>query len=234
MNWPPMELFWERVRKDPDGCWTWIKGRRGAKDKPNPIIIYKTKPYNARRWAWALQRENPTRTLRTLCGNRMCVNPAHHEEWGTRRFCNRGHLLTTDNVYMSQKARNCKECVRIRQNTPRQKLLVRERNRKAFLRLNADQIARREAAKQRYLAREKLLKTIDNELVCWSPSLSRWLLWEGHRWIKVDDQVAQWNVSKYLDAAELTPKSEEKRSRYVNDIMRRLKKVRKPMEEEAA
>lgn len=235
MNWPPMEMFWERVRKEPNGCWTWTKGRRGPKTAPCPIIIYKTKSYNARRWAWTILRGTTTHPLQILCGNRMCVNPEHHKERGTTLLCKRGHVLHADNLYIVPKhlTRACRQCTRLRQSSDRQKALVRARNRRHYLTLTPEQKEKRRDATRRYARREAMMKRIDSDFCHWSDDAGRWLLWEGHRWITASDKTVRVPLGKYLVDLGVTPKGEDARELYINDIMRRMKKMRKPAEEAA-
>lgn len=67
--------FFEKVAKQPDGCWLWT----GYLDGGAPRFIVKGRTVSARGWIYSQRHgEQPFGTqYRTTCENALCVNPDH-------------------------------------------------------------------------------------------------------------------------------------------------------------
>lgn len=69
-----------RVDTDPEGlgCWRWT----GYTDRNGtPVVRTKRSQTTARRWVWTRERGplEDSQILWNLCGDKLCVNPQHHE-----------------------------------------------------------------------------------------------------------------------------------------------------------
>lgn len=75
------ERFFLYVKKQDkeNGCWKWIGGKSGKANTPEFGIFYK--PVLAQRVSYAMHRDDfdPLMSVRSFCGNRLCVNPDHLE-----------------------------------------------------------------------------------------------------------------------------------------------------------
>jgi hypothetical protein len=105
--------FWDRVQREPSGCWTWT-GPRGPRH-PYGLAQLDGERMTARQAAWLLEHgELPGARLLPACGYTPCMNPAHqrptiteddvleivaavergerHREIAERYGCSRPHL----------------------------------------------------------------------------------------------------------------------------------------------
>lgn len=71
------ESFWEKVEKDPDGCWIWTASCSPA--GYGQLSVGPHKAVQAHRLAFTTLAEPliPGLVLHHLCRQRRCVNPAH-------------------------------------------------------------------------------------------------------------------------------------------------------------
>ncbi len=126
----PVERFWARVDRSPDGCWLW-KG--GHFNNGYALISIERRPKGAHRFAYELLVGPIPDGLQLdhLCRVRGCVNPKHLEPVTPRTnllrgatkaaanaaktHCMHGHEFTAENtVIMKSGSRSCRECGRIR------------------------------------------------------------------------------------------------------------------------
>ena len=112
------------------GCWIWNKGRTG---KGYGTIFMGGSMHDAHRIGYRLfvGIPNPNLVLHHTCFNGPggCVNPAHLQEvtrsenvrleWHDK--CARGHDISDPSTYYSSNGRrNCKQCVKLRQQKKRE------------------------------------------------------------------------------------------------------------------
>jgi len=123
------ERFFARVDKK-RGCWNWTGGTGGTKEHTYGVYGGTT----AHRWAYGyfVEKVPEDRVVDHLCGNKMCVNPAHLEVVTQREnllrskktlnainaaktHCKEGHEFTEKNTYISvtNGQRVCRECKRL-------------------------------------------------------------------------------------------------------------------------
>ena len=133
--------FWNYVEKT-DSCWNWTGYKENGYGR---FSIYNTKFFTHR---FAFEMKNgmidPELCLDHLCRNHSCVNPDHLEAVSigenVRRgiatpainfnkvHCIRGHLLSGDNLYLTNDGRRqCRCCARIRTAEHRKKQEVNYR-----------------------------------------------------------------------------------------------------------
>lgn len=127
---PLEEKFWALVEKGPE-CWNW-RGTTFHKGYGS-FRVSPTQNHGAHRVAYVLSGRTIPQGYHVdhLCGNRLCVNPAHLEavtptENARRGYANRypaknpditqcihGHSLLPDNVRLSSSGRwYCRTCER--------------------------------------------------------------------------------------------------------------------------
>lgn len=82
-----IDVFWDKVQMaGKTKCWPWI-GATHSRDggpifnrgsgKPNSML----QQLAARRVAWALVNQEEPNFIRNTCGNELCCNPAHMEDY---------------------------------------------------------------------------------------------------------------------------------------------------------
>ncbi len=115
------ERFLAKVRKEPDGCWTWL----AAKNYGYGIFTIGPPWHSVRAHRWAYEHWVAPlvagEPLHHECENPPCVNPAHltpktrathgplHRT--LRATCNRDHPWTTENTHIDKRGnRHCREC----------------------------------------------------------------------------------------------------------------------------
>lgn len=123
--------FMRKIAIEPSGCWRWTDA---PKDTGYGTISLRRRIVYAHRFSYeSFVGPIPDGlVIDHLCRNRRCVNPAHLEPVTNRENiyirsvgffapyvrgeCQRGHPLTTENVYVRPKggARMCKPCQRMR------------------------------------------------------------------------------------------------------------------------
>jgi hypothetical protein len=135
---PLAERFWEKVDKNPNGCWLWLaaKNQRGygviGRDGVRKTMLAHRASYELNVGPIPDGKE-----LDHLCRNPACVNPAHlqpvtHAEnlgrgiWANqasskKTHCPQGHPLSGDNLYFYASrfhpngSRHCRACKAERQ-----------------------------------------------------------------------------------------------------------------------
>lgn len=235
--WPAVNLLWDRVYKNENGCWVWLK-MDGTPATSEPRLQYHNQQIRPRRWVWTIvRRHEPIGLLHTECGNVACVNPDHHTERTPVKKCGRGHVMGGENLWLSptNKKRDCKICRNLRNSTPEQKLKAKKRS-QIWIEAN------REAERLRHRAikrRHALLKQITQDTLHWSPSLDRWLFWDGNRWVGVGYDKGELGaaelLTKILRTAGVLPETEMKARRYVHSSLTMLRnQSRSATTEEAA
>jgi hypothetical protein len=233
--WPPLPMLWERIRIEPTGCWTWTGARTGPKVAPIPSITYQGRRIRATRWAWFVVRGKPGPLLRRLCDNQMCVNPDCHVEHGKQLFCVNGHRMTPDNTYVNPRSgkRKCVTCRRLIQATDHYKQIQLRREARYFAE-RPEWRARVQRNKANYRQRQAIAKLIDRDHAYWSPSAQRWMVNEGHRWIKGVEQEV-WAIAKRVLAEHnQLPQGEKAAIAKLHDTLGRLKRLHPNLEEDAA
>lgn len=126
------ERFLAKVRKEPNGCWTWLAANiqgYGVFSIGPPW-----RPVRAHRWAYQHWVEPllAGEPLHHECENPPCVNPAHltpkttsthgplHRE--LRKTCKRGHEWTPKNTHIDRRGnRHCRECQNFRARESRRR-----------------------------------------------------------------------------------------------------------------
>jgi len=129
---PERRLF-SRVRIEPNGCWEW----KGVPTCNGYGRIKVEKPVLVHRFSYEFFKGPIPEGLQIdhLCGNKICVNPAHLEavtQWenmtragtqvsvvnGGKTHCKRGHEFTPENIYRQPGKpahwRICRTCERER------------------------------------------------------------------------------------------------------------------------
>lgn len=230
--YPPASLFFARIMKLENGCWQWTGATTGPRNNTRPALQLNRQKYTPRQWGWVIAHGEPSSVaLTALCLNLMCVNPSHMAE-RRARICSRGHQVSGDNCYTEPNGRRaCRACRRLRQSSPRQVAMQRQRvqnlpDEERRRRLQKDGVRKRAES---HLKRSVRLA---GDIALWVPEARRWLTWDEYRWIRVEDQVAQWVIGKHLDSIGRTPKGDN-RNPYVRKVMDEMKRLRKPLEDAA-
>lgn len=93
---PADERFWQKVDKNPSGCWNWTASKRHGYGQFFPA----GKPVQAHRWLYErLLGPVPAELdLDHLCRNRACVNPDHLEPVTRRVNTLRGEAVTAEHA----------------------------------------------------------------------------------------------------------------------------------------
>lgn len=134
---PIDQRFWDKVAggDEINVCWEW----KAKKDKDGYAVFHyaeTNKHVKGHRWSYE-RFVGPIPlglTIDHLCNNPSCVNPAHLEPAtatdnamrgngimarnARKTHCLRGHPLTGDNLAPSAPGRVCRECIRIRGQSP--------------------------------------------------------------------------------------------------------------------
>ena len=139
------DRFWEKVNKNTEnGCWEWFAGKRA--DGYATLWINGKHEYAHRlSYVWAKGKIPSNLVIDHLCRNPSCVNPDHLETvtkgennmrgagspaiLAKKTICLRGHPFDLFNTYYRPdgKGRNCRECIRIRQQADTAQDPLRER-----------------------------------------------------------------------------------------------------------
>ncbi len=187
-EWPPLGRIQKRVRKDPNGCWTWLT----ESTHPEPRLRYKDRYYSPRRLLWKLVKGGMPGALWARCNNRLCVNPDHFYEKRSTQECSNGHKQTPDNAYVGPRgARVCRLCQR--RNRKRQSRETMTLYTKRYVTKNYSDPVRLEEYKQARRDSQRITriaKKLDKEVAHWSPAANRWLIRDGDRWISGGDNEA--------------------------------------------
>jgi hypothetical protein len=139
---PLDERFWSKVDASGD-CWEWTAAKNPSGYGVIMIRSRRKAPYRAHRVAWELLVGEISDGLQLdhLCRNRACVNPDHLEpvtnaENGYRGSgkagrsyvrptrCKHDHVFDEVNTYTYRGVRHCRQCVRDRGASYRQRLKV--------------------------------------------------------------------------------------------------------------
>lgn len=210
--YPPKHLWAQRLRPTSGGCILWLTKSTNQPVQANPRIVHMGVQIEIPRMLWALTHGGATpRLLVKTCDTACCVNPAHHRQG--KETCKRGHPRTPDNVNPSN--RECKPCRRTKQNSPEQRRRAQQRRKPET----------QKAAIERYEERQRLARRIRDHIAFWSPSANRWLRNEGHRWITASDPEVTLAIGRYLKENHLAGDPP--------DLMRRIRRLAKPLEEAA-
>ena len=128
--------FLEKISIDENGCWNWTGGKKGG---GYAQFALDRKPVSGHRFIYDYYYGDldPRLTIDHLCRNVACVNPAHLEQVTMKEnvlrsptappainkrktHCHLGHAFLGDNLYVDSKGqRKCKQCIRIRQKSPK-------------------------------------------------------------------------------------------------------------------
>lgn len=217
----PEERFWVKVDLLSGDCWLWTAGCTSngtGSFKANGRCV------SSPRHAWELTvGPVPAQHRLIYCKTtKRCVNPAHMRlislaDWSDyikqhvprQDTCQRGHKMTPDNIFArtnDPKQRECRTC-------------------------------KKEGDKRRGAAwkqKRRILRDIDRT-AHWSPNIQRWLIWEGHRWVRGSDQDARQAIRRHLAAAGTTAgMSETEELAAVHATRRQVMALHPALEEEAA
>jgi len=133
MNW-----ILSKCNHGSNGCLEWTGGyfcTKGNKEKTYPLIYWNKKPWRGNRLVLALATNNFNTKLMSLhkCDNKKCLN-VEHLYWGNSQqnvrdmharglartskvtHCPFGHKYSGDNLYIHNKKRYCRTCVKYRNN----------------------------------------------------------------------------------------------------------------------
>lgn len=177
-----------------------------------PAVQHLKRRIPVRPWVW-WQRTGrwPTSSVINTCGRKDCLS--HIIPRDETPFCKRGHPLSGDNLKFYGKdkdRRRCYQCTLDRQKTDRARALKRLRDSTVYVERRKRNAAAR-TTKRTWVGR------IDRGVAHWSPTASRWLVWDAGRWIKTTDDGALEAVRRYLRKNKLD---------YVgSDIMTHLKRL---------
>jgi hypothetical protein len=120
-----MRRFWDKVRKDADGCWRWTGAIQGA-GYGNFWVDDKCRLSHRVAYDMLVGPIPEGLELDHLCRNRECVNPAHlepvtrteNQRRGLRAMrveCVNGHPYDAANTYRRPNGtRDCRACIRER------------------------------------------------------------------------------------------------------------------------
>ena len=110
-----------KIKIAPDGCWNW----QGTLEENNyGRVWFRGKTIAAHRAVWIASGHELADDLELdhLCRNHSCVNPAHlepitHDENIRRKalaqtHCKHGHPLSGENLIVTNRQRQCRECRR--------------------------------------------------------------------------------------------------------------------------
>lgn len=125
----PIDRIFERIKILDNGCWEW-QGALSSTGYGN--ITHERKQYQPHRVAYELEKGNIPRGMHIdhTCKYRRCINPEHLElvtptentrrggmrdallrRHAARTHCDKGHLLTPDNIAHIYGPKRCLTCV---------------------------------------------------------------------------------------------------------------------------
>jgi hypothetical protein len=236
LAYPPKHLWAHRLQRQTNDCILWIGHLSKRPAAADPCITYRGQRIDVARMLWALTRGGATpRSILRQCDTPYCVNPAHHRERADIKQCKRGHPQTSENVTRGTDQNYCAPCRRYRQAQPAQ----RARQRVNQQRRNP---ASQRAARLRFEEKRRLARLIDADVASWSPSLNRFMINEGHRWIPASEDLAVTHVGKHLVDIGAVPdnpkwgkdRRDDERIAQTRDLLNRIKRLRPAQAEEAA
>lgn len=136
-----IEGFFNGFDAAKSGCWLWKRINKGGYG----IIQIHRKSYYAHRYSYELFNTAipEGKVIDHLCKTRNCVNPLHLEVVSAKENtlrgnsltninslktqCNKGHVFSSDNVYLYKNKRHCIKCRSIAGNKYRAKKLSNTR-----------------------------------------------------------------------------------------------------------
>lgn len=132
---PVSTRFWEKVEKDPEGCWVWTAATAGDRGVYGKFHATPEKCVRSHRWAYE-ESYGPIPdglVIDHLCRNPTCVRPDHLEavsqaenvQRGSRTkrtHCFRGHPVNDETTAIGPSGRICRVCRRERERERYHKL----------------------------------------------------------------------------------------------------------------
>lgn len=134
------QRFWRHIDKT-EGCWHWNGGTGGKGSTRYGVWNSPSGRTSAHRVAYVLLIGHlaDDDVLDHLCGNTLCVNPAHLEpvtatenrrrQRERKTHCKRGHELAGSNLYVDARGhRGCKTCRRMTSTASQRRRRALRRN----------------------------------------------------------------------------------------------------------
>jgi hypothetical protein len=138
-----IDRFWSKVIRITDSCWIW-KGALKDDGYAQFWISNQHPPHQEyiHRFVYEITKGSIPDGLAIdhLCRNRACPNPDHLEAVSSKEnvlrgigitavnsrktHCKHGHLLTAENIYVYDKGRVCKLCLKDREKQYKMKELI--------------------------------------------------------------------------------------------------------------
>lgn len=82
--------FWNRMEKQPNGCWIWkgaLVKNKSRSANGYGIVVVKRMSLQAHKLAWYYLNGNyPECRMRNVCGDTLCCNPGHWRLFGAARL----------------------------------------------------------------------------------------------------------------------------------------------------